>query len=142
MKSVARDFGTSQPPLSPTLLQTCGSSSWVATAVAAGDPHSVPSGSAFATALIIWTNTALVYNHVNLEQPLCHFSSANIALCLIPISSFTQMEPGRRGRKAALSEYPCIDLFWMQAPGDRPGRTLDLCRYGSCCWPFFSPPLV
>ena len=111
LKTGARDFGTSQPPLSPILLQTCSSSSWVATAVAAGDPHSVPSGSASATALIIWTNAALVYNNVNLEQPLCHFSSANIARCVIPISSFTQMEPGRRGRKAALSEYPCIDLF-------------------------------
>lgn len=109
-----RDFGTSRSPLYhilPPLLQPCGSSSWVATAVAAGYPHLVPSGSAFATALIIWTNAALVYNNVNLEQPLCHFSSANIALCVIPISSFTQMEPGRRGRKAALSEYPCIDPF-------------------------------
>lgn len=102
---------TSPVPHPSTPLQACSSSSWVATAVAAGDPHLVPSGSAFATALIIWTNAALVYNNVNLEQPLCHFSSINIALCVIPVSSFTQMGPGRQGRKPSLSEYPCIDLL-------------------------------
>lgn len=66
----------------------------MAAAAAAGDPHLVPSGSASATALIIWTNAALVYNNVNLEQPLCHFSSINIALCVIPTSSCTQMGLG------------------------------------------------
>lgn len=51
-----------------------------------------------APALIIGVNAALVYNNGNLEQPLCHFSSTNIALGVIPISCSVQMEPGGRGR--------------------------------------------
>lgn len=111
MKTVVRDFSTSQPPLSLILLQTWSSSSWVATAVAAGDPRLVPSGSAFATALIIWTNAALVYNNVNLEPPLLPFLQCKYWPLCNPHLLLSQTEPGRWGRKAALSKYPCIDLF-------------------------------